>query len=151
MRYCDLNFKILILSICYLNQMFDNKLIFFIYIYLSFFFFTCSDLHSQSTSKKVENGSSLNLVDIGARDQEKQLTCCADCSTKFQNEVRILQSSNSDQSTTSSNLPLWFQSYKDNNNNNIDNNKRLGSNDKVIIIIIHQNYCACPIISAYTS
>lgn len=89
-----------------------------------------SDLHSQSTSKKVENGSSLNLVDIGARDQEKQLTCCADCSTKFQNEVRILQSSNSDQSTTSSNLPPWFQSYKDNNNNNIDNNKRLGSNDK---------------------
>ncbi|XVE61410.1 hypothetical protein DITRI_Ditri06bG0037500 [Diplodiscus trichospermus] len=79
---------------------------------------TDSDLQSQSTSKKVEDGSSWILIDGG---EEKQLSCCADCSAKFENEVRNLQSSS--ESTTSS-LPPWFQPYKD------TDSKRLGSNEK---------------------
>ncbi|KAK6231921.1 Clp [Theobroma cacao] len=81
---------------------------------------TDSDLQSQSTSKKVENGSSWILLDDG---EEKQLTCCADCSAKFENEVRSLQSSACNSESTTSSLPPWFQPYK-------DDNKGLGSNDK---------------------
>ncbi|KAK8632574.1 hypothetical protein V6N13_072964 [Hibiscus sabdariffa] len=45
---------------------------------LRFSLVTDSDLQSQATSKKVE---------------KQQLRCCADCSTQFENEVRSLQSS----------------------------------------------------------
>ncbi|XWS43353.1 hypothetical protein CRYUN_Cryun16bG0095700 [Craigia yunnanensis] len=79
---------------------------------------TDGDLQSQSTSKKVENGSSWILLDDR---EEKQLTCCADCTAKFENEVRSLQSSSE---STTSNLPPWFQPYKD------IENKGFGCNDK---------------------
>ncbi|XVE75877.1 hypothetical protein DITRI_Ditri12bG0127000 [Diplodiscus trichospermus] len=83
---------------------------------------TDSDLQSQSTSNKVEKCSSWTLVGCG---DEKQLSCYADCSAKFENEVRSLQSSSTcnNESTSTSSLPQWFQPYK-------DDNKGLGSNDK---------------------
>ncbi|XVF07559.1 hypothetical protein REPUB_Repub06bG0149700 [Reevesia pubescens] len=86
---------------------------------------TDSDLQSQSTSKKVESGSSWILVD-GGGEEKQQLTCCADCSAKFENEVRSLQSSTTcnSESTTSS-LPPWFRPYKD-----IENKGFGSSNDK---------------------
>ncbi|XP_022766061.1 protein SMAX1-LIKE 3-like [Durio zibethinus] len=81
---------------------------------------TDSDLQSQSTSKKAENGLSWILLDGG---EDKQLTCCADCSAKFENEVQSLQSSTCNSESTTSSLPPWFQPYK-------DDNKGLGSNYK---------------------
>ncbi|XVE96316.1 hypothetical protein REPUB_Repub02eG0210900 [Reevesia pubescens] len=78
---------------------------------------TDSDLQSQSTSKKVENGSSWILLDGG--EDKQQLTCCADCSAMFENEVRSLQSSTCNSESTTPSLPPWFPTYK-------DENKRLG-------------------------
>ncbi|KAL6005431.1 hypothetical protein ACLOJK_005998 [Asimina triloba] len=49
---------------------------------------------------------------------EKQLTCCSDCSSKFEAEARGLltsPSSHHDSSTMASNLPAWLQQYKDEN------------------------------------
>ncbi|OMO68545.1 hypothetical protein COLO4_29594 [Corchorus olitorius] len=63
-----------------------------------------SDIQSQSTSKKVENGSSSWIfVDGGDEENKQQLTCCADCSARFESEVRNLQSSSTcnSESTTS--------------------------------------------------
>ncbi|KAK9291181.1 hypothetical protein L1049_009369 [Liquidambar formosana] len=79
-----------------------------------------SDSQSQFKSKKAGNGSSW-LVLEGA--DEKQLTCCADCSAKFETEARSLQSSTCHSDSTTSSLPTWLQQYK-------DENKRLSSNDQ---------------------
>ncbi|KAJ7971650.1 protein SMAX1-LIKE 3-like [Quillaja saponaria] len=70
-----------------------------------------SDLQSQSTSNKADNGASSWLLLEGR--QEKELTCCAEPSSKFDTQIRSLQSSscNSD-STTNSSLPAWLQQYK---------------------------------------
>ncbi|KAK8554043.1 hypothetical protein V6N12_031021 [Hibiscus sabdariffa] len=78
---------------------------------LRFSLVTDSDLQSQATSKKVE---------------KQQLRCCADCSTQFENEVRSLQSSACNSESTTSSLPPWFKSYK-------DDSTGFGTNDKVII------------------
>ncbi|KAL4295813.1 hypothetical protein GQ457_12G012240 [Hibiscus cannabinus] len=80
---------------------------------LRFSLITDSDVQSQATSKKVEKGSSWWIsVDNGA-DEKQKLTCCADCSTKFENEVRSLQSSACNSDSTTSSLPPWFKPYKD--------------------------------------
>lgn len=68
---------------------------------LSLSLITDSELQSESSRKKGENG-------VG--EEETQLSCCADCSANFKMEAdRSLQSS--DDST--SNLPAWLQKYKD--------------------------------------
>ncbi|EEF29832.1 conserved hypothetical protein [Ricinus communis] len=55
-------------------------------------------------------------------EEEKQLTCCVDCTSKFENEARSLQSSTSNSdSTTTSTLPAWLQQYK-NENQGVNNN-----------------------------
>ncbi|CAK7341993.1 unnamed protein product [Dovyalis caffra] len=69
-----------------------------------------SDLLSQSTSNKAENGSSSWIILEGGQD--KQLTCCADCSAKFETEARSLPSSTCNSDSTTSSLPAWLQQYK---------------------------------------
>lgn len=98
-------------------------------------------MQSQVTSKKVENGSSWWIsLDNGGDENKQQLTCCGDCSTKFENEVGSLQSSSecNSESTTTSSLPPWFKPYK-------EDSRGVGANDKVIItfpgIIFKPNYC----------
>ncbi|CAB4287065.1 unnamed protein product [Prunus armeniaca] len=74
---------------------------------------TDSDLQSESTSKIAETGTNNRQVLEGGG---KQLTCCAECSSKFEAEARSLQSSSccNSESTTSS-LPAWLQQYKNEN------------------------------------
>ncbi|PQM39905.1 protein SMAX1-LIKE 3 [Prunus yedoensis var. nudiflora] len=74
---------------------------------------TDSDLQSESTSKIAETGTNNRQMLEGGG---KQLTCCAECSSKFEAEARSLQSSSScnSESTTSS-LPAWLQQYKNEN------------------------------------
>ncbi|KAM1747642.1 hypothetical protein ACFX12_008734 [Malus domestica] len=73
------------------------------------------DLQSdQSTSKIAETGSNKQMLEGG---DQKQLTCCSECSAKFEAEARNLQQSSSicnSESTTSS-LPAWLQQYKNEN------------------------------------
>ncbi|KAM1109217.1 hypothetical protein TB2_008493 [Malus domestica] len=73
------------------------------------------DLQSdQSTSKIAETGSNKQMLEGG---DQKQLTCCSECSAKFEAEARYLQQSSSicnSESTTSS-LPAWLQQYKNEN------------------------------------
>ncbi|KAE8700893.1 aspartyl protease family protein [Hibiscus syriacus] len=90
---------------------------------LRFSLITDSDLQSRDTSKKVENGSSwwVSVDNLGYEKQ--QLSCCADCSTKFENEVRSLQSTACNNESTTSSLPPWCKPYKDDNGG-------LGTNDK---------------------
>ncbi|XP_022934178.1 protein SMAX1-LIKE 3-like [Cucurbita moschata] len=46
-------------------------------------------------------------------DEEKQLSCCVECSAKFETEARSLHTSyNTDSTTSSSPLPAWLQQYK---------------------------------------
>ncbi|KAK6944104.1 Clp, repeat (R) domain [Dillenia turbinata] len=78
-----------------------------------------SDSQSESRSKKSGDGSSWLLLDCG---DEKQLSCCSDCSAKFETEARSLQSNCNADSTTST-LPSWLQQYK-------NENKRLLNNDQ---------------------
>ncbi|XP_050229993.1 protein SMAX1-LIKE 3 [Mercurialis annua] len=67
-----------------------------------------SDVQSRSTSKKIDqNGSRCWIILEG--EEHKELNCCVDCTSKFENEARTLQSS---ASTTTSNLPAWLQQYK---------------------------------------
>ncbi|XP_044481140.1 protein SMAX1-LIKE 3-like [Mangifera indica] len=72
---------------------------------------TDSDVQSQSSSNRTESG-----------DQEKKLTCCADCSAKFEIEARGLQSSNGNIESTTASLPAWLQQYKDDNKTLSNNN-----------------------------
>ncbi|KAJ8754722.1 hypothetical protein K2173_012111 [Erythroxylum novogranatense] len=71
-----------------------------------------SDLQSQSTSNKAENESSWIIIES---DEEKQLTCCSDCSANFENEARSFRSTTSKSDSTSSSLPIWLQQYKNEN------------------------------------
>ncbi|TYH54294.1 hypothetical protein ES332_D09G158500v1 [Gossypium tomentosum] len=87
---------------------------------------TDCDAQSQVTSKKVENGSSWRIsLDNGGDENKQQLTCCGDCSTKFENEVGSLQSSSAcnSESTTTSSLPPWFKPYR-------EDSRGVGANDK---------------------
>lgn len=87
-----------------------------------------SDLQSESTSKIAETGTNNRQMLEGGG---KQLTCCAECSSKFEAEARSLQSSSScnSESTTSS-LPAWLQQYKN------ENKVPSGTNDQVLIITL---------------
>ncbi|KAE8666187.1 hypothetical protein F3Y22_tig00112507pilonHSYRG00249 [Hibiscus syriacus] len=53
-------------------------------------------------------------------DEKHQLSCCADCSAQFENEVRSLQSTTCNSESTTSSLPPWCKPYKDG----------VGTNDK---------------------
>ncbi|XP_062112530.1 protein SMAX1-LIKE 3 [Humulus lupulus] len=69
---------------------------------------TDSELKSDESSIKNGTSKSLSIVESG----EKQLSCCAECSAKFEAEARSLRSTTDHQSTTSSNLPAWLQHCK---------------------------------------
>jgi len=87
-------------------------------------FFLISDVQSdQSTINKVGNGSSSSSswIILEGKDemmnQQQQLTCCSECSTKFETEARTLKTNttcNSDSSTST--LPAWLQKCKNENN-----------------------------------
>ncbi|KAI4348899.1 hypothetical protein L6164_009565 [Bauhinia variegata] len=80
---------------------------------------TDSGLQNQSTNKKADNGTSWLLLEGG---EQRQPTCFAEPSAKFETEVRSLQSSicNSDSSTSS--LPPWLQQYKNENTKGVSPN-----------------------------
>uniref|UniRef100_A0A5B6YN92 Clp R domain-containing protein n=1 Tax=Davidia involucrata TaxID=16924 RepID=A0A5B6YN92_DAVIN len=83
-----------------------------------------SDLQSQYSGSKKAGSSSSSWFMLESGD-EKQLTCCAECSAKFETEARSLQSRSTciSEATTTSSLPSWLQQYK-------DDNERLNSNDQ---------------------
>ncbi|PON97407.1 Butenolide signaling repressing protein-like [Trema orientale] len=66
---------------------------------------TDSELKSEESGRNNGTSKSLDIVESG----DKQLSCCAECSAKFEAEARSLQS---DQSTTSPKLPAWLQQCK---------------------------------------
>ncbi|KAF8397962.1 hypothetical protein HHK36_016888 [Tetracentron sinense] len=70
-----------------------------------------SYLQGQFRRKRIGDGSSWSvLLQSGV---QKQLTCCADCSAKFEMEARTLTSSTHSDSNTNSRLPTWLQQYKE--------------------------------------
>ncbi|XP_077234429.1 double Clp-N motif-containing P-loop nucleoside triphosphate hydrolases superfamily protein [Tasmannia lanceolata] len=79
-----------------------------------------SYLQGQLRSKKSGDGSGWLLLQDGV---EKQLTCCADCMTKFEKEAQGLRNNNHEATTITSSLPSWLQQYK-------EENKRLNTNDQ---------------------
>lgn len=81
-----------------------------------------SDVQKDCESKLSENGSKWLLSDGG---EEKQLTCCADCTTQFEIEARNSRNTTCHGESTSSSLPSWLR----------DESKRLNSHDQVIISI----------------
>lgn len=85
------------------------------------FLFFCSDIQSHSFDENKQQKQQITEVE----DEEKQLSCCAECSAKFETEARSLQNSNNSESTTSSSpLPAWLQQYK-------NEQKAMGENDQV--------------------
>ena len=91
-----------------------------------FAFFVFSDLQSQFNSKKAGSGTG-NWLMLEGGAEKQQLTCCADCSAKFEIEARSLPTGTCNSDSTTSTLPTWLQQYK-------DENKKLSSNDQVIIV-----------------
>ncbi|XP_041028687.1 protein SMAX1-LIKE 3-like [Juglans microcarpa x Juglans regia] len=83
-----------------------------------------TDLQSQSTSKKTENGNSSLLLE-GGQEQQQHLACCTECSAKFDMEAQSLQSStcNSVSTTSSQLLPAWLRQYKHESKGFISNDK----------------------------
>ncbi|XP_058088285.1 protein SMAX1-LIKE 3 isoform X2 [Magnolia sinica] len=82
-----------------------------------------SDSQGQSRNKRIGDGPLWSHLQDGL---EKQLTCCADCSTKFETEARGLVNSaaHHDSTTVASSLPTWLQQYK-------EENRKLTSNDQI--------------------
>ncbi|KAJ6778509.1 PROTEIN SMAX1-LIKE 3 [Salix koriyanagi] len=68
-----------------------------------------SDLLSQSTSNKAENGCRSWVIVEGGK--EKHFTSCSDYSAKFETEARSLPGSTCNSDSTST-LPAWLQKYK---------------------------------------
>ncbi|KAB5519657.1 hypothetical protein DKX38_023976 [Salix brachista] len=68
-----------------------------------------SDLLSQSTSNKAENGCRSWIIVEGGK--EKHFTSCSDYSAKFETEARSLPGSTCNSDSTST-LPAWLQKYK---------------------------------------
>ncbi|KAJ9554799.1 LOW QUALITY PROTEIN: hypothetical protein OSB04_009413 [Centaurea solstitialis] len=60
-----------------------------------------SDIQSECVSKNTDNGGSRRLM--LENGEEKQLTCCVDCSVNFENEAK---------SSRSSSLPSWLADEK---------------------------------------
>nr|XP_016457358.1 PREDICTED: protein SMAX1-LIKE 3-like [Nicotiana tabacum] len=76
-----------------------------------------SDTQLELRRKASENGSSGMIID--SKDQEKQiLTCCADCSAKYEAQVLSLPS---DTDSTLSSLPSWLKDEKQRLNNSHHN------------------------------
>ncbi|KAE8727200.1 hypothetical protein F3Y22_tig00005742pilonHSYRG00004 [Hibiscus syriacus] len=67
----------------------------------------------------ITDGDRQSQDDKGG-DEKQQLSCCADCSSKFENEFRSLQSTPCNSESTTSSLPPWCKPYKDG----------VGTNDK---------------------
>lgn len=86
------------------------------------FSYFSNDIQKDCGDKKTGNGPNWLLVEGGG---EKELTCCADCSAKFESEAQSSRNtSNSHGESTSSTLPSWLK----------DEFKRLNSNDQVNIL-----------------
>ncbi|KAL5710428.1 hypothetical protein ACHQM5_020989 [Ranunculus cassubicifolius] len=85
----------------------------------------CPDSDSQGKFRNKNNGDSSCWPLLESRI-EKQLTCCADCSVKFETEARSLVTSanNTPTSSSTSNLPSWLQQYKN------ESNKSFTANDQ---------------------
>ncbi|KAF2323815.1 hypothetical protein GH714_042400 [Hevea brasiliensis] len=83
---------------------------------------TDSDVESQSTSNKADQNGSSCLIILEGDDEEKQLTCCADCTAKFETEAQSLQTSTCNSESPTSSLPAWLQQYK-------NETKRLNNTD----------------------
>nr|XP_010931080.2 LOW QUALITY PROTEIN: protein SMAX1-LIKE 3-like [Elaeis guineensis] len=80
-----------------------------------------SDSQNHLKSKRNRDGSCWSLLEDGLGSQ---LTCCADCSIKFETEARSLpNTSNSSHGSIISSLPSWLQQYK-------TENGRTASNDQ---------------------
>ncbi|ERN16155.1 hypothetical protein AMTR_s00030p00222340 [Amborella trichopoda] len=83
-------------------------------------------MQGELRSKKDGDGlGEVWCLDEIAMEKKQSLSCCADCSSKFEKEARDLvkRVDDDDESCpTSSNLPAWLQQYK-------DENRRLTSND----------------------
>lgn len=90
------------------------------------------DSDSQSLLENTRTGVGSSWCPLLEDGKGNQLTCCRDCSIKFENEARLLPkvSSSSEGSIITSNLPLWLQQYK-------EENKRSSRNDKVIEELIN--------------
>ncbi|KAK1404671.1 Clp R domain-containing protein [Heracleum sosnowskyi] len=76
-----------------------------------------SDVQKDCERKKSENGSKWLLSEGG---EEKQLTCCADCTSQFEIEARNSRNTTCHGESTSSSLPSWLR----------DESKRLNSHDQ---------------------
>ncbi|KAG5628706.1 hypothetical protein H5410_000423 [Solanum commersonii] len=89
-----------------------------------------SDTQLELRSKANDNGSCGMILDsVDDHDQENQLTCCGDCSSKFKVEALRLQqnnASNIESSTlTTSNLPSWLKEERQRlNSNHHDQNQK---------------------------
>lgn len=88
------------------------------------FLFSASDQRCQLQNNKTRDECGWSFLQDGL---EKQLTCCTDCTSKFESEARLLANStghhNSNPTITSS-LPSWLQQCK-------EENRRLTRNEKV--------------------
>ncbi|KAL1821215.1 hypothetical protein ACET3Z_016084 [Daucus carota] len=77
-----------------------------------------SDVQKDCESKQSENGS--RWLDRSEGGEEKQLSCCADCTAQFEIEVRNTRKTTCRGESTSSSLPSWLR----------DECKRLSSHDQ---------------------
>ncbi|KAK9170330.1 hypothetical protein Syun_002470 [Stephania yunnanensis] len=77
-----------------------------------------SDLQGQFQGRRSEDVSAAAWPLLeNAGIEKQQLTCCTDCSIKFETEARSLVTSahNSPAISTTSSLPSWLQQYKEEN------------------------------------
>ncbi|KAH7512236.1 hypothetical protein FEM48_Zijuj12G0069000 [Ziziphus jujuba var. spinosa] len=88
-----------------------------------------SDPKSESTSEIDRNGTNSLIVEVGG---DKQLTCCAECSAKFEVEARSFQSTTCNSDSTTSTLPAWLQHCR-------NETKQVSTNDQQQNPNFHQN------------
>ncbi|XP_020246246.1 protein SMAX1-LIKE 3-like [Asparagus officinalis] len=83
------------------------------------------DSDSQSLSKSKRPGDEPSWRPLIEDAAGSKLSCCGDCSIKFENEARSLSkvSSSTQGSMITSNLPSWLQQYKEENERATNINK----------------------------
>ncbi|CAH1447603.1 unnamed protein product [Lactuca virosa] len=89
-----------------------------------------SDIQSECGSKNGDNGGSRLMIESG---EEKQLTCCVDCSLNFENEAK---------SSRSSSLPSWLADEKivvNNHDQEFVSIKELSKKWNSICTSVHRN------------
>ncbi|OAY40769.1 protein SMAX1-LIKE 3 [Manihot esculenta] len=99
---------------------------------------TDSDVESRSTGYKADqNGNGSSCLIILEGDEEKQLNCCADCTSRFETEARSFQTSTCKSDSTTSSLPPWLQQYKNNQTKAVSNTD---DQDSVSIIDLRRKW-----------